>query len=80
MLQSGESEVLSFKLDQKSLASFWGGISAWVADKGAYEIRVAASSKDIRLKGSFNLAEEIVVERVHDVLYPNFMLNEMSNK
>ncbi len=78
LLKQGESQQLSFDLDKRSLASFWGGISSWVADKGDYEVRIGASSKDIRLKASFHLAEKIIVEKVHDVLYPNFMMKELS--
>jgi beta-glucosidase len=78
LLQPGESQELSFELDERSLASFWSGISSWVADKGVYEVRVGASSKDIRLKASFTLQEDIVVEKVQDVLYPNFMMKELS--
>ncbi len=78
LLKPGESQQLSFELDERSLASFWSGISAWVADKGEYEVRIGASSKDIRLKTSFNLESEIIVEKVHDVLYPNFMMKEIS--
>lgn len=78
LLKPGEEELISFELDENSLASFWSGISAWVADKGDYEIRIGASSKDIRLKASFNLPEDIIVEKVHDVLYPNRMMKEIS--
>ncbi len=78
LLKPGESQQLTFELDEHSLASFRSGISAWVADKGDYEVLIGASSKDIRLKDSFNLKEEIVVEKVHDVLYPNFMMEELS--
>jgi len=78
LLQPGESQQLSFELDERSLASFWSGISSWVADKGDYEVRIGASSKDIRLKETFNLPKEIIVEKVHDVLYPNFMMKELS--
>ena len=78
LLQPGESQVLSFELNGKLLASFWSGISAWVADKGTYEVRIGASSKDIRLKTSFNLPNDIIVEKVHDVLYPNFYMEELS--
>jgi len=78
LLQPGESQQLSFELDDRSLASFWSGISAWKADKGDYEVRIAASSKDIRLKTSFNLPNDIMVEEVHDVLYPNFAMEELS--
>jgi beta-glucosidase len=78
LLKPGESQQLSLKLDIRDLASFRTGISAWVADEGKYEVRVGASSKDIRLRDSFNLSESIVVEKVHDVLYPNHVLNEIS--
>ncbi|RLD75615.1 MAG: beta-glucosidase, partial [Bacteroidetes bacterium] len=78
LLKPGESQQLSFNLDKRSLASFWSGISSWVADKGDYEVRIGASSKDIRLKATFHLSEKIIVEKVHDVLYPNFMMKEMS--
>jgi len=78
LLSPGESQQLFFELDERSLASFWSGISAWVADKGDYEVRIGASSKDIKLKSSFNLSKEIVVEKVHDVLFPNFMMKEIS--
>jgi beta-glucosidase len=78
LLKPGERQQLSFDLDARALASFWSGVSAWVAEKGDYEVRIGASSKDIRLKHSFNLPEDIVVEKVHDVLYPNFILKELS--
>jgi beta-glucosidase len=77
LLQPGESQKLSFELDARSLSSFRSGISAWVADKGDYDARIGASSKDIRLKASFNLANDIVVEKVNDVLYPNFAMEEL---
>ena len=78
LLQPGESQQLSIELDARSLASFWSGISAWVADNGDYEVRIGASSKDIRLKASFNLSKDITVEKVHDVMYPNFAMTEVS--
>ena len=78
LLKPGESQTLSFELDKRSLASFRSGISAWVADKGDYKVRIGASSKDIRLDSSFNLPEEQIVERDHDVMYPNFAMEELS--
>jgi beta-glucosidase len=78
LLKPGESQELSFQLDERSLSSFWSGISSWVADKGDYEVRIGASSTDIRDKATFNLSERIIVEKVHDVLYPNFMMKEIS--
>ena len=78
LLQPGESQQLSFELTPHALASFWSGISAWIADAGKYEVRIGASSKDIRLKASFNVPQKKVVEKVHDVLYPNFYLTEIN--
>ena len=75
LLQPGESQQMSFELDARSLTSFRSGISAWVADRGDYEVRIGASSKDIRMKASFNLPKDLVVEKVHNVLYPNSLLD-----
>ncbi len=78
LLQPGESQRLTLELNAMSLASFRSGISAWVADQGEYEVRIGASSKDIRLKASFSVPKDLVVEHVHDVLYPNFAMKELS--
>ncbi|MCK9618611.1 MAG: glycoside hydrolase family 3 C-terminal domain-containing protein [Lentimicrobiaceae bacterium] len=78
LLQPGESQLLTFDLDPHSLASFQSGISSWVADKGDYQVRIGASSKDFRLSATFYLAKELLVEKVHDVLYPNFAMKELS--
>jgi beta-glucosidase len=78
LLKSGESQELTFTLNRRALASFWSGISSWVADKGTYEVGVGASLKDIRAKASFTLPESIVVEKVHSVLYPNMLIRDLS--
>ena len=71
LLKPGESQEITFILDPRSLASFQTDISSWVAEKGAYEVRIGASSKDIRLFSNFTLTETVIVEKVHQVLYPN---------
>ena len=80
LLKPGESQTISFELNKRSLASFQSGISAWVADKGDFQVRIGSSSKDIRLKDSFNLPENQIVEIVHDVMYPNFAMEELSQR
>lgn len=78
LLKPGESQVLSFTLDARSLASFWTSVSSWVAEKGDYEVRIGASSKDIRLTSSFTLPQTTVVEKDHSVLYPNRPVTDLS--
>lgn len=78
VLQPGESQQLTFELDARSLCSFRSGVSAWVADKGSYEVRIGASSKDIRLRTKFALQEDLVVEKVHNMIYPNYPLDELT--
>ena len=78
LLKPGESQEISFTLDARSLASFWTNISSWVAEKGTYEVHIGASSKDIRLTADFTLPKTVVVEKVHQVLYPNLPLADLS--
>lgn len=78
LLQPNESELLTFTLDAKLLASYWSGISSWVADKGLYEVLIGASSKDIRQKASFEIPETVIVEKTNSVLYQNRLLKELS--
>ena len=80
LLKPGESQTISFTLTNRDLASFRTDLSSWVTDKGSYEIRIGASSNDIRQKVSFNIPETIVVEKVHNVLYPNLPLKELSTR
>ena len=80
LLQPGESQQVTFTLDSRALASFWSGISSWVAEKGTYEIGVGATSRDIRQKATFSLPETTVVEKEHNVLYPNLVVKELSVK
>lgn len=60
MLAAGESKTISFKIDKEKL-SFYAPDTAndqqlkWVAEPGEFEIMIGASSKDIRLKDSFEL-------------------------
>ena len=78
LLKPGESQEITFILDSRSLASFWTNISSWVAEKGTYEVRIGASSKDIRLTSAFTLPETVIVEKVHQVLYPNRPVTDLT--
>ncbi len=64
LLQPGESQVLSFELDARALASFDEKSAAWLADKGLYTVRAGGSSRGLRLQAGFKLAKSMVVETV----------------
>lgn len=80
LLKPGESETLTMILDANSLASFWPGKSQWIAEKGEYQVCVGASSRDIRLTEQFTLPEDVMVEQVNDVMYPNFYFIELTKR
>ncbi len=78
LLKPGESETLRFELEAFDLASFYPGKSAWIADKGEYKVLAGASSHDIRTSATFTINEDVVTEKVGDVLYPNIRFKELS--
>ncbi len=80
LLAPGTKETVTFELDLRSLASFNSGISAWVADAGEYTIHIGSSSLDYRQEETFVLPETIVVEKVNDVLYPNFPVKDIRSR
>lgn len=71
LLQPGESEIISFTITKDQLASFNTAESAWIADKGAYKIKIGVSSTDIKQEAVFNLPRKIVVEKTHHIQYPD---------
>lgn len=57
VLQPGQSQVLQFEIEGRDLASFDTGRGRWVADAGTYNLRVGASSRDIRAQQAFEKAQ-----------------------
>jgi len=53
LLNPGEAEEVEMEIGLKDLSSFDG--KRWVLEDGEYEVRVGASSRDIRLTGTFTL-------------------------
>jgi len=56
LLNPGESETVEVEIDLRDISSFNCGL--WILEKGEYEVRVGASSRDIRLTGTFTIDEE----------------------
>jgi beta-glucosidase len=61
LLQPGEKQKISIKLDPSAFAYYSPDKKGWVAEKGGYKILVGSSSRDIRLDGKFSLADTTVV-------------------
>lgn len=77
MLNPGEEETLSFEIEAMDLCSFDEARSAWVAEPGQYEVKVAASAKDVRETVRFELVSELVVETVSNALAPEKEINKL---
>jgi beta-glucosidase len=57
MLQPGETQTAAFTLDRSALSFFDPAKNDWVAEPGAFQVLVGASSREIRLSGTFSLVE-----------------------
>lgn len=53
-LNAGESKTIHFVIDKEKL-SFYNHDLQWVAEPGEFDLMIGASSRDIRLKDSFEL-------------------------
>jgi len=70
LLEPGETQPLSFVINKIDLASFDTDASAWVAEAGRYNVKIGASSKDIRQTASFELKKEFTLKKVNRALSP----------
>ena len=77
LLPPGKSQTISFTLNAADLASFDTERESWIADAGAYTVKIGASSKSIKQTATFKLNKEIVEEKDHKVLIPQTEINEM---
>jgi beta-glucosidase len=79
LLQPGESQTLTFVINSRSLASFNTASSSWIAEAGKYEVKIGASSKDIRQSATFTLAKDITVKKESASLLLKEKINELKN-
>ena len=54
-LKPGEARTVAFTLDKSALSFFDPKRNDWVAEPGAFQVLIGASSRDIRLTGGFTL-------------------------
>lgn len=52
-LQSGKTQTVKFILDRQALACYDPAQKTWATEAGTFEVLVGASSRDIRLRGTF---------------------------
>jgi beta-glucosidase len=55
MLKPGESQSVSIPLNRSALEYYDPAKQGWVAEKGGFTLEVGSSSRDIRLKGDYQL-------------------------
>jgi beta-glucosidase len=77
LLAPKESQTINLALTAKDLASFDTAKLSWIAQAGTYEVKIGASATDIKEIKKFDLAKNIVTEKVHDVLQPQVAINEL---
>jgi beta-glucosidase len=77
LLRPKESQTINLTLTAKDLASFDTPKLSWIAEAGTYEVKVGASSTDIKEKKKFELAKTIVTEKVHEALKPEVAIAEL---
>jgi beta-glucosidase len=70
LLKPGEKETLILTITTDNIVSFDESISTWVADKGAYKVKVGASVNDIKETAKFTLKNEIFGAKVSKALAP----------
>jgi beta-glucosidase len=80
LLQPGESQMLTFTITGRNLASFDTASSSWVAEAGTYAVKIGASSIDIRQTASFTLPKDTVVEKNTKACSPKIEINELVKK
>jgi len=57
-LKPGEKQMVSIPLKQAAFEYYDDGKKSWVADNDSFEILIGSSSRDLRLRDNFKLAEK----------------------
>ncbi|GGJ08940.1 glycoside hydrolase family 3 C-terminal domain-containing protein [Paenibacillus hunanensis] len=63
-LEPGERKTVSFMLDKRAFAYYHTELRDWHVETGEYELRVGASSRDIRLKQTIEVTSTVKLKQV----------------
>lgn len=78
LLKAGESETVSLTINARDLASYDTKAASWIAEPGTYTVKIGASSENTKAKKDFTVANEIVVEKLSNLLVPKVAINELT--
>jgi beta-glucosidase len=77
LLKPSESQLLTFEIFKKDLASFNPAISSWTAEKGIYTAKIGSSSKEIKQTATFTVGSDMIVKKESSSLLPKDKINEL---
>ncbi|HEY3913592.1 MAG TPA: fibronectin type III-like domain-contianing protein, partial [Verrucomicrobiae bacterium] len=63
-LLSGQTKTVSIPLELGAFSYYDPDKGGWLAEKGAFEILVGSSSRDIRWKGNFDLDQTTLTKPI----------------
>lgn len=69
LLQPGESQRVTIKVNDADLASFDEGVSAWVTDPGTYKAHLGGHPGSYRSEAEFKVNKKLM-RKVNDILAP----------
>lgn len=79
-LKAGEEKQVSVTLDRRAFAYYDADLNGWNVEDGVYHILVAASSRDVRLKGSVKIHPAHPVEiRDRSAQLPSYYSGAVQN-
>ena len=78
-LEPGEEQEVSIPLNNRSFAVWSVAENDWVAEPGLYEVRVGASSRDIRLRAEIEKTGEAAVNPYSDSVFAPYHTAQVRN-
>jgi beta-glucosidase len=79
-LQPSEQQTISLRLNRQSLSFYDPAVAGWVAEDGDFELLVGRSSRDIRLRTTFNWQGNSQGRRLHTGLPISALLADSRGK